>query len=164
MRLQRSPVLGRSPRWLFALDSALYLLRMSLPALRPPLTQHVKMCTHNHIDFRACCCARRLKKEEAERALGEQLKVLSGELSIKDEALEELAEEMERLRLEQESKMGKDSEKLSELEVGCRVLACVRACACARVRVLPPSKDVLVAVFPCHGSFVRAVEREAGCS
>ena len=68
---------------------------------------------------------RRLEKEEAERGLAEQLKVLSGELSIKDEALEELAEEMERLRMEQESSAGKDSEKLHELEVGRCVLRSV---------------------------------------
>lgn len=48
--------------------------------------------------------------------MSEQLKVLSDELSIKDEALEELAEEMERLKIVHETKNGKDSAKLDELQ------------------------------------------------
>ena len=41
--------------------------------------------------------------------------MLSEEVSIKDEALEELGEEIERLKLEQESTSGKDSEKVQEM-------------------------------------------------
>ncbi len=52
----------------------------------------------------------RLLREEAARKVEEQLKLMSDQVSVKDEALVELGEEIERLRMEQDAKSGRDKE------------------------------------------------------